>query len=748
MTKPFIPVRLASLAMILGSLFGATPPLARAADDVGAGPDAPTGTPAVLYVDRSDDANITACTSAANDCTLRGAINKVNTDNLFDASIFFTATVSQVNLGASLPPLTTTGTSVVGPGKRINGAALSTGSMMTIDASGVEIFGLRFINGADRDISVLSGSRNEIEVVYSGAPDDTVNACLSTGVTRTSAVGIYVGPAVTGDSVTPSLWIMSSRVNCHALYGIQLDGADGVIIGVDRINGTPSPNYIGTDSSGDALGNGGTGIALLANGSNGSKNNQIRNNWIFDSGSQGILLRGTGTNNTNSTATNAITGNRIRGNGRLVTASGVRLMDGAFWNAIGGSAITDTNRIYGNTGAGIRIEDSELNGVLGNDIGGSPDFPGNNTGDGILIDGGKDNWIGGLFLLIGSSQAGNEIGGNDGDGIRLTNAARNTTIRRNLIGSDPYGTPRPNGASGISILSGSYSTTIGTGNSADLNVIAGNTLHGVRIDGAATTSNTIRYNDIGLNTNSALKCASPPCTAIVPNGGFGVVVQNGAHDNRAYDGNYIAHNGSGGIWVQSGAHDNQFGPSDEVFANTGSGFLFSDAQWNRISGMSIYSNTGDGIEQTSLGANNSWISTTTYLNGGLGIDIATTFEDNIPTAGFPVITSVVRAGGVVTVTGTSDTTFSGLTYRTTTVYLFHGGLDPSGYGEGQTLAGSANTNASGVWRVVYNDASTSRCYAAYKRVVAFNGATFTDAGSEFSLSTCTPKKAYVPMVLR
>jgi hypothetical protein len=164
--------------------------------------------------------------------------------------------------------------------------------------------------------------------------------------------------------------------------------------------------------------------------------------------------------------------------------------------------------------------------------------------------------------------------------------------------------------------------------------------------------------------------------------------------------------------------------------------------------MWIYSNALDGIEQYSTASNNSWISTTTYLNGGLGIDIATTADDNIPTAGFPVITSVVRAGGVVTVTGTSDTTFSGLTYRTTTVYLFHGGLDPSGYGEGQTLAGSANTNASGVWRVVYNDASTSRCYAAYKRVVAFNGATFTDAGSEFSLSTCTPKKAYVPMVLR
>ena len=754
MSKQSIPVRLASLAMILASLAtgGPTPPMARA-DDVGARLELPSGIDE-FYVDRSDDSNhvsASMCTSAnPSDCSLRGAINRVNTDVVVNATIRFSSTVSQINLASALPSLATTGTNIKGVnGPRVSGAALASGAMMTIDTSQAVIEGLRFINGDTLDISVVSGSGNVIRQSTIGAPDGSVSNCTSAGVTRNSNVGIKVGPAVTGNSAAPSVWIYDNNIICHSGYGIQVDGADGVVVGVNHETTAAARNYIGTNPSQNVVPNG-VGIVLNSNGSNGAKNNQIRNNWIWNSGTEGVWLNGTGTNDANSTAGNAITGNDIRGNGRLASASGIRLNAGAFWNAIGGTDATDANIIYDNTGDGIRIESSDLNGILGNLIGGSPGHSGNNTVHGISIDTGKDNWIGGMFLLIGSSQAGNEIGGNDQDGIRLANGAANTRISRNLIGSDTYGSPRPN-YNGISILSGSYSTTVGTGSGTDLNVIAGNALHGVRIDGATTTSNTLRYNDIGLNTNSALKCASPPCTAIVPNGGFGVVVQNGAHHNRVSDGNYIAHNGSGGVWAFSAAHDNQFGPSDAVFANTGSGFRIDDAQWNRLTGMSVYSNTRDGIEQTSLGANNSWISTTTYLNGGLGIDIATVADDDIPTAGYPVITSVVRAGGFVTVTGTSlgsNLTNFPLAYYVSTVYLFRDGLDPSGYGEGQILVGSANTNLSGVWRITYSEGATPRCYAAYNRWVErdlFLGL-IADRSSEFSRSTCGP--AYVPMVAR
>jgi len=737
MSKPSIPVRLAGLAMILAWLIGASPPLARA-DDGGAGPELPSGIDE-FYVDRSDDANVSTCTSAPNNCTLRGAINKVNTDGIVNATIRFSSTVTQIDLTTPLPALSTTGTYILG-GPRLSGAAMASGSMMTIDTSQVEISGLTFINGVERDISVLSGSGNVIRQNTIGVTTTVADACLLTGVTRASPIGIYVGPAVTGNSAAPSVWIYDNDINCHAVYGIQADGADGLIIGVDPIDSSSAKNYIGTNWQSDVLGNG-IGIALMANGANGAKNNQIRYNWIWNSASQGIWLNGTGSNTVNSTASNIIAGNSIRGNGRIVAASGIRLTAGAYWNAIGGTTAAEANRIYNNTGNGIRIEGSDLNGVLGNVIGESPSYPGNNTGHGVLIDAAKDSWIGAYPLGL---QAGNEIGGNGGDGIHLQNVARNTKITRNLIGSDSYGAPRPNGASGIVIESGSYSTTVGTGSFEDRNVIAGNASHGIFILGSTTTSNTIRLNDIGINRAPALKGC--PCEVAVPNGGVGLYIRDDAHHNRAYDGNAIAHN-AGGVLFQAGAHDNQIGPLDEVYSNSGSGVRFSSSsQFNRLDGMWIYNNSKDGIEQYSTASNNSWINTATYLNGGLGIDIATVADDNIPTAGYPVITSVVRAGGVVTVTGTSDTTFSGLTYRTTTVYLFHGGLDPSGYGEGRTLAGSANTNASGVWRVVYSEGGTPLCYAAYKRIVGFNGASFYDAGSEFSRSTCGP--AYVPMVVR
>jgi len=63
----------------------------------------------VLVVDRTDDLPIATCTSAANDCTLRGAINIANTlsgtDTIsFDSSVFTPGTIT---LTGSLPQITT-----------------------------------------------------------------------------------------------------------------------------------------------------------------------------------------------------------------------------------------------------------------------------------------------------------------------------------------------------------------------------------------------------------------------------------------------------------------------------------------------------------------------------------------------------------------------------------------------------------------------------------------------------------------
>ena len=186
MFKQTNPSRPASLAAILVAvalaLGGATPPPARAVAEVGAGPDAPAGV-TEFWVDRSDDSNhisASMCTSAnPNDCSLRGAINRVNTDVVVNATIRFSSTVSQINLTSALPSLTTTGTNIKGVnGPRVSGAAMASGSMVTIDSSQAVIEGLSFINGDIRDISVVSGSGNVIRRSTIGMPNGSVSACV------------------------------------------------------------------------------------------------------------------------------------------------------------------------------------------------------------------------------------------------------------------------------------------------------------------------------------------------------------------------------------------------------------------------------------------------------------------------------------------------------------------------------------------------------------------------------------------
>jgi len=386
----------------------------------------------------------------------------------------------------------------------------------------------------------------------------------------------------------------------------------------------------------------------------------------------------------------------------------------------------------------------------------------NNTGQGIWMSTSDGNWIGGVFVVLTAFERGNVIGGNNSDGVQLVNGTANTTITGNWIGADGAGVALPNGLTGITILGGSYSNTVGGGTLARMNFIAGNGSHGVLIDGSTTSSNTINLNDIGLNSallaapaqaREGRRSAAPaqPNDIALPNGGHGILIRNGAFGNRVLGENYIANNVSSGIRLQSGARDNVIGPGDRIYANGLAGVSLADSatQWNRVMTETIYANKRDGIEQGVGATNNAWVATPLYGNGGLGIDIeAPDAIGNIPTAGYPIITSVVRSGGIVTLTGTSDAAVGDLFPNTTRIYVFHSGLDPSGYGEGQTFVREATTDASGIWRVTYAEGATPRCYSAYKRSSGFFLFNAYDYGSEFSPSTCVPKVALLPRVLR
>ncbi len=115
---------------------------------------------------------------------------------------------------------------------------------------------------------------------------------------------------------------------------------------------------------------------------------------------------------------------------------------------------------------------------------------------------------------IGNSSpgGGNIISGNSGGGIRLFGSTTTgNVIEGNYIGTDRTGTAPLGNDYGIRIESAAYDNTIGPGN-----IIAYNGGHGVEVDGASTSGNTITQNSIHNN------------------GGLGIQLSDGGNGDLAH----------------------------------------------------------------------------------------------------------------------------------------------------------------------------------------------------------------------
>ncbi len=130
--------------------------------------------------------------------------------------------------------------------------------------------------------------------------------------------------------------------------------------------------------------------------------------------------------------------------------------------------------------------------VQGNKIGTNADGDAavGNGAHGIRIQNSNGNLIG----LSGT----NVISGNTSDGLYVTNGQGNV-ISGNYIGTDALGTSAIGNFAGISLLSGSSSNLIGGETASEGNVISGNGLHGIVIDGATSTNNVVQNNYVGLD---------------------------------------------------------------------------------------------------------------------------------------------------------------------------------------------------------------------------------------------------------
>ena len=342
--------------------------------------------------------------------------------------------------------------------------------------------------------------------------------------------------------------------------------------------------------------------------------------------------------------------------------------------------------IGGFQAAGVRISGGGQHLLVGDYIGVTQNgsaADGNLVG--VLVTGNSTaNTIG--TNTTGLSGPGNVISGNRSDGIEVVTAAQ-TRIVGNYIGTDGSGQKAvPNGGAGVVLAGGTTGTQVGSPTPGDGNVISGNAGSGVRITDADTAGNTVYGNRIGLGfTGLAL-----------PNGGDGVLAQNGAGSNPA-----------AGV---SAATANAV-QSNTISQNTGNGVAVRDTTRHLLIG---------GQSPNSI-----------FTNGQLGIVVDPTANAGLAA---PTITSVTVASvGGTTVTGT-------ITGQPSTQYLVdlftNSAPDPSGFGEGQTPAGSVTvtTDATGAGKFT----GTTPASATGQYVTATVTAVATAETSAFSNSATFP----------
>ncbi|KAF0235755.1 MAG: Na-Ca exchanger/integrin-beta4, partial [bacterium] len=218
-----------------------------------------------------------------------------------------------------------------------------------------------------------------------------------------------------------------------------------------------------------------------------------------------------------------------------------------------------------------------------------------------------------------------------GDGIQFANSSRSNTISNCYIGTDESGTAMAGNQTGIRLLDGSASNTIG-GNLATGNVISGNIMDGIVISGNGSDNNLIAGNVIGVdastgrnqlpNLNDGIRIAasaksnnigsgtSDTANIISGNLGNGITLTGTTTNNNKISSNFIGvlsnnaarSNGQSGVFITDNADTNTIGPGNSIAFNSRNGITVganSSANGvvrNRISRNSIFMNVGLGID--------------------------------------------------------------------------------------------------------------------------------------------------------
>ena len=548
--------------------------------------------------------------------SFRQAIIDANTAAGTDAIAFNIATgtspLKTITPASPLPALsdtvsidgTTQGVSPT-PLVEIDGSAAGAGANgLTITAGGNSIKGLLIGKFAGSGIAIGGIGGNTVTGNFIGTdPSGTGVGLNAVGISITGSPNNVIGGATTG----------SRNLISGNTLGIDIEGSAST-------GNTVSGNQIGTDLAGNAPVANVEGIRI-----GGGSNNIIggataaARNTISGNGAEGIHVLNAGTSG------NQILGNFIgtnsSGTAALANRIGVLIDAGSTNTTLGGVVAGDLNLISGNGFDGVAIVGSTNNTILGNHIGtdlaGTTAIdPASTTEAGIRIDAGSTgNVVGGTTA---ASQ--NQIAGLAGTGVFLRGVGTSgNTVAGNLIGLNASGLAAlANGANGVAIVGGASTNTVGGTGTASRNIIAGNLGNGVALTDAATLGNLIQGNFIGTNLGG---------TGAIANGSYGVVISDAT--NTAIG-----------------------GPA------TGAGNTIA---YNGLSGVVVFSGTGNSIRQNSL-----------FGNGRIGIDLGgdgpslnhfapSTTGPNL-NQNPPALLSATTAGSTTTVGGLLLGT-SGVTYN-------------------------------------------------------------------------------------
>jgi len=578
------------------------------------------------------------------------------------------------------------------------------------------------------------------------------------GASNNEVINSYIGTNANGNASCgsqPNGIIVRNGANVNQLGSydpidelvVSGNTNDGILItGDDTDFNKVLKTFVGVGPNGSvSVPNGRNGISLLNESFLTRVGEPNFGNVISSNNDNGVLIQSDGNALWDNIIGLAADGNTARGNG----LHGIVVVQSSN-TIIGGSNPNDGNVISSNEDSGIELWTPSCapcgNDIKGNIIGLNADGNADrgNRNQGISLLDANGNIIGG-----GNSGEGNVISGNGKNGINVSAPnGDNNVIQGNFLGTDVSGTIAiGNDQDGIALFSGPENNLIGGTSLGEGNVISGNEGDGIELFGC--DQNTIQGNIIGLGADGDttlgntyygihLLASSPnniiggsvagAGNVISANGLSGMIATSNS-SGLVVRGNFIGSDLSGNLSRGNNGHGILLLSSNNSIGDTSVG-----------SGNTILGNSGDGIHIEVSASSNTLLGNSIRDNGELGIDLAPNGVsandlgdgDSGANLGmnFPVITSAIAVGSILTVEGTVNSEAN----TNIRIELFGSETeDPSSHGEGATYSGSTTVTTDGAgnasWQLILSGSVTGQFVSATATTAV--GSTFINT-SEFS----------------